>query len=626
VVLAEQRSAREKSLRAASRTLAELLDRDEAAGALLGDDSLPAASSYLDICRSAYGAGGAAELRLEKRRRLLQIAAFDRAGDLQLEEVGGALAHLADACLQTVLETLDAPGLCVVAMGKLGARELNYVSDIDVMFVTGDDPGPSMVAAEQLLEILGGHSPEGRAFEIDTALRPEGRAGALVRSLEGCLEYYKRWAKEWEYQALLKARPCAGSLAVGGELVEETRPLVFLEEVASERIAAIRKMKQLVEEHAARGASAPRSPGRSPSSPRPRGRTRRRAEDVKLSPGGIRDIEFSVQLLQLVHGGGDPSVRAPATLDALGVLVEGGYMAEEDGAGLDVAYRWLRTVEHRLQLRQERRVRTLPTAEEERGRLARVMGFRDSPGESAAARFEAMHAGVLADVRNRFEKLFYRPMVESLAGEARLGAEPLRDRLRILGFRDVERAARTLEELVSGTSRRAKLFRVLTPALLRHLSDASRPDDGLFGFLKLGEALSDRLDALGALRDNPPGIEFLARVLGSGRFLGEVLEHVPEELTTIADPRGPQPPKERERLMREAEASLDWRDPEGRLDGLRRFKRREMLRVALYDLAGGSDIERVGAGLADLADGCLQAAVPDDVKFAVIGMGKLGGR
>jgi glutamate-ammonia-ligase adenylyltransferase len=218
-------------------------------------------------------------------------------------------------------------------------------------------------------------------------------------------------------------------------------------------------------------------------------------------------------------------------------------------------------------------------------------------------------------------------MIESLAGTGvRLSPEALSDRLRVLGFRDVERAARTLEGLVSGTSRRAKIFRVLTPALLRWLAASPTPDEGLLAFLKLGEALQGRLDALNAFRDNPPGLALLAQVLGSGRFLGEVLGHVPDVLTTIADPERSSLREDRSQLVREAEASLEWRGAENLLEGLRRFKRRELMRIAIADIAKESDVATVGHELADLAEACLEAALDDDFPFAVIGMGKLGGR
>ncbi|HYP24751.1 MAG TPA: bifunctional [glutamine synthetase] adenylyltransferase/[glutamine synthetase]-adenylyl-L-tyrosine phosphorylase [Actinomycetota bacterium] len=603
-------TARAQAVRSASKSLAELVDE----AALLRDDApLPDRDGYASLMHAAR-AEGVSELRRAKRLRLLEIAARDLCGEIALEEVGRALADLADACLTASLEANDgADRLGVIAMGKLGARELNYASDIDVMFVSAGDPTEAKPLAEVLLHELGDFAPEGQAFRIDTNLRPEGRSGALVRSPDGYLEYYNRWAKPWEYQALIKARHAAGA-GVGAEVVERTRPLVFPAEVPAERVMAVRKMKERVETHAQRSVRR----GRSTES-----------DDVKLGPGGIRDIEFSVQLLQLVHGGTDESVRSPATLDALVSLVDGGYVAEDDGAGLAVAYRWLRGVEHRLQLWQERQVHHLPRSEEERAQIARVMGFKDTPSDSALERFESYHRGVLSDVRSRFEKLFYRPMIESLADgmAARLPEEALRERLRILGFRDVERAARTLSGLVAGSSRRARLFKVLTPALLRSLTATPQPDVGLFGFLTLGEALENRLDALNALRDNPPALGSLARVLGSGRLLGEVLAQVPDELSLIVAPHDEPRPKERDRLVREARASLGWREPEARWDGLRRFKRREMLRISIADVGGDVAVDEVGAGLADLADACLSAALDDlDVPLTVVGMGKLGGR
>jgi glutamate-ammonia-ligase adenylyltransferase len=609
---AEDRAA---AVARASRTLGAFLAGDEGARAVLEERSLPTAADYAEQIGAAWDEGGAPELRREKRRRLLQVAAWDLCAQAPLERVGAALADLADACLETTLQACGAPpGLAVIALGKLGGAELNYVSDIDIVFVTDDDAAASTVAAERTLALLGGFAPEGRAYLIDTSLRPEGRSGALVRTLEGALEYHRRWAQPWEHQALIKARAAAGDRDVGARFVEETRALVFPPEVTPERVAAIRKMKARVEEHAARGYQ--------------RGRVSA-TEDVKLGPGGIRDIEFSVQLFQLVHGGSDPSVRAGNTLAALKALTELGYIAEDDGAGLAVAYRWLRTVEHRLQLWRERRVRVLPQDDEGRSRLARAMRLEGSHLRSPAQRFDSTHRAVLADVRGRFEKLFYRPLIETFADAAslRLSPEALRERLRVLGFRDAERAARTLGDLVGGTSRRAKLLRVLSPAMLRFLSTAPAPDDGLLAFLRLAESLGTRLDVLGALRDNPPGLALLGRVLGSGRVLGELLRHVPEEIASVAHPDGPAAPKPRARLVGDALASLEWREPQDRLDGLRRFKRRELVRVALADLGGRADVVGVGAALADLADACLEAALDGaELPLAVVGMGKLGGR
>jgi [glutamine synthetase] adenylyltransferase / [glutamine synthetase]-adenylyl-L-tyrosine phosphorylase len=379
--------ARERVVREGSRTLAELLDRDEKSRALLESEGpLPGPGGYLAAIREA-AAEGMAGLRLEKRRRLLEIAARDLNAEILVETATLALSHLADACLQVTLELIEAPAdLGVVAMGKLGGQELNYVSDIDIMFVTAGDSGGSTKAGELLLRELGEFAPEGRAYIIDANLRPEGRSGALVRSLDGYMDYYERWAKAWEFQALIKARAAAGNKSVVNELVERTRPLVFPEQITPEHIASIRQMKSRVEDHAVRSARKSRSS---------------ESENVKLGPGGIRDIEFSIQLLQLVHGAADESVRHGSSLAALRALVGNGYVDEEDAAGLDVAYRWLRKVEHRLQVWQERRTHVLPKDEEVQARLARSMGFADTPVHSAFTRFEAGHRAVLADVRHR---------------------------------------------------------------------------------------------------------------------------------------------------------------------------------------------------------------------------------
>ncbi|MBA2311744.1 MAG: hypothetical protein H0V97_02965, partial [Actinobacteria bacterium] len=599
----EMAENRIRAVTAASRSLGELLESDDGARRAL--EAGPAAPDhYGDRLRAAHDRGDVGELRREKRRILLSIAAADLVGEMTLETVGAALSSLADASLDTALWIAGAgEELAVVGMGKLGARELNYFSDIDIMFVSHGGGDRALSAARTVLTTLGEFAPEGRAYRIDTNLRPEGRNGPLVRSLEGCIEYYKKWAQPWEHQALIKARASAGHLAIAEELVGETRALVYPSSISLQQVTAIRKIKERIESHAARAAL---------------GGAREGTSDVKLGAGGIRDIEFTVQLLQLVHGGSDQSLRAPATLEAITALITGGYLAEEDGAGFSVAYRWLRAVEHRLQLWQERKEVAIPIDDDRRAALAGSMGFRETPMESAFERFDAAHRGVVADVRSRFERVFYRPMIESLSDEAggKLSAEAIKERLRVLGFRDVDRATRTLHGLVTGTSRRAKLLKVLSPAFLRFVTSSPMPDEGLFSFLSLGESLGERIDALGALRDNPPGLRFLAEALGSGRLVGEILSQVPEELQVIAAPEPPALDKDRDRIARAAKASLKWREPDAQLDGLRRFKRRAMLGIALADIGGRADSTDVGCALADLADACVAAALQEKATLA----------
>lgn len=604
---------RQKALRKASLTLSEFVARDERARNLLADDQVPS-GGYVDVLRSAFEEDGMPGVRLERRRRLAVIAACDASGELRLEAATQEVSDLAAACLQVALEDAGDPaGVAVIGMGKLGGRELNYSSDIDLMFVAPRDAGAATKTVERLLSTLGAFTPEGQAYRIDLNLRPEGQQGALVRSLESYEEYYSRWAKTWEYQALIKARPVAGDSDCGASFIHLVEPLVYQSEITPERVTEIRKMKERVEDHADISARRSRRTG---------------SEDVKLGPGGIRDIEFSVQLFQLVHGAGDENLRTGNTLDALRALVARGYIAEDDGAGLEVALRWLRNVEHRLQLWKERQVHHLPAEGEELSRLARGVGFRDSPERSAAEQFMHRHHVILGDVRGRFEKLFYRPMIESLADPASKGLsrEAIKERLQVLGFRDVDRAARTLEGLVTGTSRRAKLLRVLSPAILRHLSETPQPDVGLFSFLHLGEALQERLDVLGSLRDNPAAIRTLAQVVGSGRWIGDALAQVPDEVAALAAP-APDGPLDRARYVVGARASLEWREPGGLMVGLRRYKRREIVRVVVGDVSGRLDIEGVGSSLASLAEGCFEAAIGEDATgFAVVGMGKLGGR
>jgi glutamate-ammonia-ligase adenylyltransferase len=238
------RSAGTTAIERISRSLSDFLHSDGRAAQLLAEQTVPDADGFLDAMSLAVTAGGMSELRIEKRRRLLQIAALDASGRLSLEEIGRALSDLADASLQATFAYIEAPdGLSVVSMGKLGARELNYFSDIDVMFVASGDIKRATRAAETLITELGGNSPEGQAYSIDANLRPQGRTGALVRSLDAFLEYYRRWAESWEFQALLKARASAGQLQLGQELVDKTRSFVFPDEVTPEHIASIRSMR-----------------------------------------------------------------------------------------------------------------------------------------------------------------------------------------------------------------------------------------------------------------------------------------------------------------------------------------------------------------------------------------------
>ena len=277
-------------------------------------------------------------LRMAYRRSLLRIAAGDLTGALDVEQTMTALSVLADATLRAAYRLAggDDTHLAVIAMGKCGGRELNYVSDVDVIFVGADDEdlGPATRIAVRLMEICGQV-----AWPVDAALRPEGSRGPLVRSLASHLAYYRKWARTWEFQALLKARPAAGDLDLGHRWLESLQPLIWHAAERPEAVVDIRAMRQRIVE------AVPKA---------------ERDREIKRGPGGLRDIEFAVQLLQLVHGRGDETLRSPSTLEALTTLTDGGYVGRVDGEALGLAYRFLRTVEHRLQLQRLRRTHTVP--------------------------------------------------------------------------------------------------------------------------------------------------------------------------------------------------------------------------------------------------------------------------
>ncbi len=303
-------------------------------------------------------------------------------------------------------------------------------------------------------------SPEGTIWPVDAALRPEGKAGPLVRTLASHVAYYQRWAKTWEFQALLKARPVAGDLALGQAYVDAVAPMVWAAAERDDFVVDVQQMRRRVEQTLPAADSH---------------------RELKLGPGGLRDVEFAVQLLQLVHGRTDEALRSPNTLEALESLSTFGYVGRDDAAELDRAYRFLRTVEHRLQLHRLRRTHVMPEDPDELRRLARSVGLRTDP-VAALDREWRQHA---REVRRLHEKLFYRPLLSSVArlasDEARLTPEAARSRLEALGYEDPAGALRHLEALTAGVSRRAAIQRTLLPVLLGWFADAPDPDGGTAG-------------------------------------------------------------------------------------------------------------------------------------------------
>ncbi|UGY91058.1 bifunctional [glutamine synthetase] adenylyltransferase/[glutamine synthetase]-adenylyl-L-tyrosine phosphorylase [Streptomyces gobiensis] len=582
-------------------------------------------------------------LRIAYRRALLTIAARDVCGTTDLAEAAAELADLAIATLRTALTIAEAADpddaaacrLAVIGMGKCGGRELNYVSDVDVIFVAepadGTDEGKALQAATRIashmMRICSDTTAEGTIWPVDANLRPEGRNGPLVRTLSSHLAYYQRWAKTWEFQALLKARPVAGDLALGRQYCEAVGPMVWQAAERENFVPDVQQMRRRVV------AGIP---------------TAQVERELKLGPGGLRDVEFAVQLLQLVHGRSDSSLRSSTTLDALDALAAGGYVGRQDAAALDASYRFLRTMEHRIQLYKMRRTHLMPEDEAGLRRLGRSAGFRAEPVAELTKAWKR-HASV---VRRLHEKIFYRPLLDAVAqlapGETRLSPSAARQRLEALGYADPAAALRHLEALASGVSRKAAIQRTLLPVLLGWFADSADPDAGLLGFRKVSDALGKTPWYLRLLRDEGAAAENLARVLSAGRLAPDLLLRAPEAVALLGDPEGLRP-RGREALTQEIMAAVGRADTaEQAVAAARGVRRRELFRTAAADIIGaygteGSPahddpsvaVDMVGDAVSDLnaatIAGALRAAVRDrwgdtlPTRFAVIGMGRFGG-
>lgn len=560
---------------------------------------------------AAAGDHGAGVLRRHKRREFLRIALRDLLGLADLVTVGRELTELAEGCLDGALR-LAAPRvpMAIIGMGKLGGEELNYASDVDVLFVHGgDDPAEADRVAKAVLAIMTAPTADGIVFRTDADLRPEGRAGALSRTVESYTAWYERWARHWEFQALLKARPVAGDPVLGAEFMAASRPFVWREVLDPDLVREAREMKARAEAELHKRGLDDR--------------------ELKRGRGGIRDIEFAVQLLQLVHGRHDPRIRSATTLVALAQLAAGGYVERRDVGRLGDAYVFLRTVEHRLQLRDELQTHTLPADPAELTLLARVLGYRDQPRATALEAFLAEHRAHQTAVRALHERLFFAPLMDALAGHGSLSPEAAEERLAAFGFADAEHTRAGLRELTRGFSRTSRVLQEMLPVILDWCSTSPDPDLALLQLRRMVEGPTRAQAVAVTFRDATGAAERACRVLGSSRFLGDSLFHQPAFLETLGDDEALVVERSRDDLVGAALETLQWRaDVDQRRNGLRRFKRREFLRIAARDLLGLAPIEVTARELSNLADACVEAALRSlepDLPFAVIGMGRLGG-
>jgi glutamate-ammonia-ligase adenylyltransferase len=613
-------------------------------------DALPTSAELRDSMLSSVGTvdGFAASgedsavvaLRVAYRASLARIAAFDLTHPAPTTVVGAVAAALADAAgaaLEASLavararlegsaprEQIAATRLAIIGMGKSGARELNYVSDVDVIFV-GGTADEEVVSEARAIDIatrlaretmrgLSGIEVEPPLWEVDAALRPEGKQGALVRSLTSHLAYYDRWAKSWEFQALLKARPLAGDSELGADYITAVQPKIWSSAARKDFVDSVQRMRERVMEHI--------DPEDVPY-------------QIKLGAGGIRDIEFTVQLLQLVHGLTDPTLRTRGTLESLDALVAGGYIGRVEAAAFAQDYCILRLMEHRLQLRELSRTHLMPRTPAGLRVLARSTGLADT-GDGIWARWET----VRREVREIHTRLFYRPLLSAVAAlpeeERTLSAAQAHDRLAAIGFRDPAGALRHIGALTTGLSRKATIQRHLMPIMVRWFADGSDPDYGLIAFRRISERLGDTPWFLRMLRDSSGAAESLTRLLSSSRYIGELMEWIPESVawldsTDLLRPRGGVALDEEARAIQTRHETVG-----DALRAVRANRRRELLRTAMGAVLDVVTIEEIATALTEITETTIQAALravfrevvpPEDdaLDFAVIGMGRFGG-
>ena len=582
-------------------------------------------------------------LRVAYRRLLTDLAVRDLCHCSPVDYlpvVARELADLAAAALEASLAVARAElgevygpdavarvRLAVIAMGKTGARELNYISDVDVVYVVeGQDLDDTTITrigtglASGVSRGVYSPGPEPALWEVDANLRPEGKDGQLVRTLQSHVSYYERWAKTWEFQALLKARAAAGDPELGRRYEEAIAPLVWASSQREGFVEAVRAMRRRVTDNIPRDEEA---------------------RQLKLGAGGLRDVEFTVQLLQLVHGRLDESVRARDTVSAIGALSAAGYIGRSDALDLDDSYRYLRVLEHRIQLMQMRRTHLMPEDETALRALARSSEGCMVTVRPSAQSLHDRWQRTRRLVKRLHESIFYRPLLNNAATlqpeDIQLTAEAAQARLAALGYQDPRGAMRHIEALTGGLRRRAMLQKQLLPILLGWFADGVDPDAGLLGFRRLSESLGESHWYLGMLRDSNAAAERLCAVLSSSRFITDLLEVSPESTQWLGSDTA-LVPESFEDQWQEIQSKMSRHpEPGEAIRLIRLIRRRELLRIAIADSSNLLSQAEVGEALADADRAAVLGALHVAEKqvfgqedqltdVVVMAMGRQGGR
>lgn len=625
------------------------------------------------------GKDGYVALRVAYRAELAKIALIDVCSPDPVElmpTIGRHLADLAAAALEGALAiartevaegaggglcaapargaSVDALDLAIIGMGKCGARELNYISDVDVVYVIAPAPasdlpeGANPLTEQECAQIgtelvhaltkaIMAPAPEPPLWEVDANLRPEGKDGPLVRTVESYVSYYKRWAENWEFQALLKARPVAGSAHLGRRFAHAIDPFVWDSAARESFVESVQAMRARVTDNIPPAQVE---------------------QQIKLGPGGLRDIEFTVQLLQLVHGRTDPTVRTKSTIESLEALTGSSYISRADAQTFALYYKKLRLLEHRIQLSQLRRTHLMPAKEHERRALARSLVSPERLGTLSAEQMYKAWQKLKRNVRSLHERVFFRPLLAAVSTLSRdevvLTESAAQDRLAALGYRDPRGAMRHIQALTSGVSRRAEIQRHLMPVLLGWFADGVDADAGLLGFRIVSESLGTTSWYLRMLRDSPAAAERLCHILSSSRYITDLLEDAPTSITWL-DKVADLQPLGAAALKAEIASLLSRHDDSAEaMRAVRYLRRREILRIAMGDALNLLGVQQVCTGLATVDECTIGAAlalaereeitakereeaagireIPEEepenpllTEIAVIAMGRLGG-
>lgn len=605
-----------------------------------------------------------AALRRYKQREYLRIGARDLLPSVSMEETVRELTALADASLEAAYrfcraqverdygplhlpETDKSNRFVILGMGKLGGGELNFSSDIDVIYLYESDEGESSggvkgkaapraffsAVGQKIIHALGDVTEDGFVFRIDLRLRPLGVNGPLVQSVNSAMLYYESWGQCWERAALIKARPAAGDIELGASFLKEIEPFIYRRYLDYTTVDELRHMKARIENELLTGEGKERN--------------------LKLGYGGIREIEFFTQALQLVNGGYEPALRRPATLAALVELARHGFITAAERDKLASAYRFLRQAEHKVQIVQEAHAHSIPEGKDEEQAYARRLGYQRRGDQSERELFWRDHRKQTQTVRAIFDRLFYGAQKEIAHGGAAgsiwndLDDQGLITReLAEAGFADPAKAYENLLAVRDGevysppSPKRLKVLRTLGPALIAEITQSAAPDQALFNLAQFSHRIGGRTGFLTLLAENPQTMRLLITLFADSQFLTDLFLRRPELIDTLIRVDLTRVEKSKSEMLRELRVALgECSDVEAKLNAIRRYKTEEFIRIGLHDLGGSMELVPVLQQLSRLAEACLQAALDVTLaeltekfgalasgKFAVIGGGKLGAR